>query len=620
MPDLIAQGPRQQDRWRRPLSVTNAEAVLGRTADHWSVPWDDRISRKHASLRWNGKTLEVTRFADARNFIFYRGQQLDNFKVQIGEHFVIGQTTFTIVDQPVQFSQLAAPAFSEQTYSPHLLRQSRYRDADRRIEVLGRVPEIIAGSSSDEELCARIVNVLLLGISDASFVAIVKRLDTNSTANRHEFLDPSSTAPAIDGDTESDRQLGPESMQILHWDCRSLTGQQFKPSGQLVGRAVRTKESVLHIWNRSQATDAFTQSENVDWAFCTPVLSDACPGWAIYVSGVFASPTIPEGVKPESDGLRDDLKFAELTATTLGAIKQVRSLQRRQDSLRPFFAPVVLEALSQRDPDEVLAPRETDVSVLFCDLRGFSRNSEDSADRLLDLLARVSDALGIMTHHILHAGGVVGDFHGDAAMGFWGWPISDQQAIHQACAAALAIRLEFDRNSGEPGHPLAGFRAGIGIASGPAVAGRIGTIDQVKVTVFGPVVNLASRLEGMTKQLQTPILIDEATADWIRKHVPRDVLRVRRVAKVRPYGMQTSLMVSELLPPAEMDGVLTDEHIEVYETALDHFLAGRWPEAFRYLHQVPAEDQVKDFLVVYIAQHRRTPPPDWAGIIELPAK
>ena len=66
------------------------------------------------------------------------------------------------------------------------------------------------------------------------------------------------------------------------------------------------------------------------------------------------------------------------------------------------------------------------------------------------------------------------------------------------------------------------------------MAGRIGTIDQVKVTVFGPVVNLASRLEGMTKQLQTSILIDEATADWIREKVPRNVLRVRRVAKVRP--------------------------------------------------------------------------------------
>jgi adenylate cyclase len=160
---------------------------------------------------------------------------------------------------------------------------------------------------------------------------------------------------------------------------------------------------------------------------------------------------------------------------------------------------------------------------------------------------------------------------------------------------------------------LADFRAGLGIASGPAVAGRIGTTDQVKVTVFGPVVNLASRLEGMTKQLRTPILIDEPTANWVRKFVSRDVLRTRRVAKVIPYGMHTPLVVSELLPPVGARSILNNDHLAAYEEALDHFLAGNWNEAFRLLHQVPAEDQVKDFLTVFIAQHRREPPPRLDG-------
>jgi len=124
----------------------------------------------------------------------------------------------------------------------------------------------------------------------------------------------------------------------------------------------------------------------------------------------------------------------------------------------------------------------------------------------------------------------------------------------------------------------------------------------------------------MTKQLQAAILIDETTAQWVRQHVPSSALRVRRVARVKPYGMQNPLIVSELLPPAHLDSLLTDEHLQAYEQALDHFQAGRWTEAFRLLHQVPAEDQVKDFLTVFIAQHRRTPPADWSGVIELPAK
>ncbi len=621
MPDLIAQGPRPQDRWRRPLPEIGAVATLGRSSEPWAVAWDDRISRRHATFRWNGQRLDVEKLPASRNAIFYRGQQRDSFSAAVGEHFVIGQTTFTLLDQLVEFSMRSAPVFAEQTFSAHLLRQTKYRDADRRIEVLSKLPEIIAGSNSDEELCVRIVNVLLLGITQASFVAILRTGETSQM-----ILEPLTAGDSVSTGNKSSTPVSgaaASNVEILHWDCRSITGHKFAPSSHLVRSATESKESVLHVWNRSiEAGTSYTQSENVDWAFCTPVTSDACPGWAIYVAGDFALTGAygPDGRGDGANALQDDMKFAELTATTLGALRQVRALQKRQHGLRNFFAPVVLEALAGTDPDKVLAPRETDVSVLFCDLRGFSKQSEDAAHQLLELLQRVSDALGVMTHHILDTGGVVGDFHGDAAMGFWGWPIASDRSMQSACEAALAIFDQFERAAAQPEHPLADFRAGLGIASGAAVAGRIGTTDQVKVTVFGPVVNLASRLEAMTKQLQASILMDEPTADWIRANVASSILRVRRVAKVLPYGMQTPLVVSELLPPAGPASILSDEHIYAYETALEHFQAGQWPEAFRLLHQVPAEDRVKDFLTVYIAQHRRTAPPDWHGVIELPSK
>lgn len=604
MPDLIAQGPRPEDRWRRSLPEPGSQFVLGRTADPWTVPWDDRVSRQHAHIGWNGQKLDVTKLPQARNAIFFRGQQREQFSVAVGEHFVIGQTTFTVTDQQVQFSQSHAPLFAEQTFSAHILRQTKYRDVGHRIEALGKLPEIISGASNDAELCMRVVNLLMQGVPTASFVAILK-------------LQPQqSQPPAQPGEVA-------EQVQVLHWDCRGLAGKSFTPSEALVKSATQTQESVLHVWNRVPgSSESHTHSENVDWAFCTPVVADACPGWAIYVTGNFPTSLswTSSAESQATETLRDDLKFAELTATTLGALRQVRALQRRQDSLRNFFAPVVLEALADREPDRVLAPRETEVSVLFCDLRGFSKHSEGAANDLLELLQRVSDALGVMTHHILANSGVVGDFHGDAAMGFWGWPIDTHDAIQRACQAALAIQQEYLLAAAQPSHPLANFQAGLGIASGPAVAGRIGTTDQVKVTVFGPVVNLASRLEGMTKQLQASILIDEATAEWVRAHVARDVLRVRRVAKVIPFGMQTPVVVSELLPPFGPQSVLQDEHLDAYEAALDHFIAGDWHQAFRWLHRVPAEDQVKDFLTVTIAQHQRQAPRDWQGYIALSGK
>jgi adenylate cyclase len=637
MPDLIAQGPRPQDRWRRsiPIGSTAEPLVLGRVSHGWAVPWDDRVSRRHAEAYWNGKSLKVSRILEARNPIFYRGVKRDEFEVAVGEHFVIGQTTFSLVDQRVKVlgSGEDQPAMTEHTFAASHLRQSRFKNADERIEVLSRLPDIIQGSSTDEELFRRMVNLLLQGIAPASFVAIIADPSQNKVS---QVADPSllGDTPIREKFANGKDSVGlsetmgghitDQGIRVLHWDSRNLTGQQFSPSAGLIRQALSSGESVLHVWSRgATAKESYTQSENIDWAYCTPLMHEACPGWAIYVAGDFGSlmgSAARDATMALAGDLQDDLKFTEIVGNTLVNLRQTRLLQRRQDSLRPFFAPVVRNALSDSDPDEVLAPREANVSVLFCDLRGFSKQSEESADRLLELLRRVSDALGVMTHHILDRDGVVGDFHGDAAMGFWGWPFESEKTVHHAAQAALAIRAEFEAAAAIPDHPLAGFRAGIGIASGKAVAGRIGTIDQVKVTVFGPVVNLASRLEGLTKQLQASILIDEATAERLRATADPSLFRVRRVAKLLPAGIKTPLMVSELLPPLSVNSTLLDEHLVAYEQAVDAFQARDWAAAFRYLHLVPAEDRVKDFLTVFIAQHGRTPPADWTGYISMPAK
>ncbi len=626
MPDLIAQGPTPNDRWRRPLPADGEPSifVLGRTAQPWAVPWDDRISRQHAELKWYSGRLMILRLEHSRNPIFHRGLRKDEFELGMGDHFVIGQTTFSLVDQRVRVVAKSEipPALTEQTYAPGRLRSVQYRDADRRIEVLSRLPEIISSSSGDEELYVRVVNLLMQGIPQATFVAIVSK-HAQEPEPEPEKLPSIEMTPWT-----SQWPVGSETgIRVLHWDSRGLALRPFSPSAQLIHQAVGSSESVLHVWSRSLDRNTplqYTQSENIDWAFCTPITSEATPGWAIYVAGDFSSMDASASRHATlmiSDDLQDDIKFAELTATTVGTLRQTRLLQRRQDSLRPFFAPIVRKALLARDPEEILAPREAKVSVLFCDLRGFSRQSEESADKLLELLRRVSDALGVMTHQILQRNGVVGDFHGDAAMGFWGWPLEQSDSVQQAAAAALAIRAEFEQSAAIAHHPLAGFRAGLGIATGKAVAGRIGTVDQVKVTVFGPVVNLAARLESMTKQLHATILVDEVTADRIRREVSPSVARVRRVAKVLPIGMSTPLMVSELLPPATAVGNdLSDLDVALYEKALDSFQDGNWNEAFRLLHQVPAEDRVKDFLTVFIAQNGRVAPPDWNGTIRLPEK
>lgn len=614
MPDLIAQGPRASDRWRRSLPEAGPQEAdvsvsLGRTPGTWQVDWDDRISRVHARLTATaeGKVV-IERLPTGRNPIFHHGRKSESFTLLPGEHFVIGRTTFTLANRPAVSDGVAEPVgFTEHAFDQALLRKRGFRDAGRRIEVLGRLPDLVAGSSSDNELLVRVAAVLLQATPDASAVAVL----------------------AVDEERPSEPGAG--TVRLLHYDSRVPNSEGPQPSGRLARKAVASGESVLHLWGSPQRRggadssgshrSAFTASEDVDWAFCVPIRSDACRGWALYLTGQLGhrgGASLGQSLQTAPDDLQDDLKFTELVGSMLGNLRQMRSLQRRQAGLRRFFAPVVMDALATRDADEVLEPREAELSVLFCDLRGFSRRSEAASEELLELLKRVSEALGVMTRHILDSGGVVGDFHGDAAMGFWGWPLKQADAIGRACRAALGISNEFVEAAMAANRPMSGFRCGIGIASGRAVAGRIGTVDQVKVTAFGPVVNLASRLEGMTRTLAAAVLIDEPTAAYVRTAIRPEVARVRRLLRVRPAGFQTPVDVSQLVPPQGPMSPLSNDDLLQYEAALDALIEGRWDEAFAKLHDVPTADLAKDFLTATIARHGRVAPSDWNGVIDLP--
>jgi adenylate cyclase len=595
--DLIAQGNEPDQRWRRPVPA-GERFLLGRGQGTWSVVWDKKVSRQHAEIRWvaNEGSLEVRRLPTARNAIIVRDQERATFAIKPGESFTIGETTFTLADDQVDVVKDTPEPSEQRSYAVQEIQAARYRDAEQRIDVLSRLPNLISGAGDDQELFRRLVNLLLAGIPRADGVALV------------------AVHPAV-----HDRP----SVEVLHWDRRlSSTQGPFRPSEQLILESMKRGESVSYAWNElddAQRGPEFTRTGGVDWAYCTPVLGEDPEGWGIYVVGrIDDGRGVPASVA--SPELLADLKFTELVASILAALRQVRRLQRKQAVLSQFFSPIVIESLADSDPEVVLTPRPAEVSVLFCDLRGFSRASEQSADDLMGLLERVSKALRVMTQHILEHGGVIGDFQGDSAMGFWGWPIEQSDAARRACLAALEIRAHFEANARRVDHPLANFRVGIGIASGTAVAGKVGTVDQAKVSVFGPVVNLASRLEGMTKMLHAPILIDEATSRLARVQVTGELARFRRLATVKPYGMDTPQSITELLPPEHEYPQLTQEHIRAYESALVSLRGGKWSEALSFLSRVPPEDQVKDFLTVFIAQHNRIPPEGWDGVIPLTRK
>jgi adenylate cyclase len=593
---LIAQGEEEGQVWRRKMPEAQT-IVLGRASETWSVPWEPRLSRRHAELTWENRRLAVHRLPEATNPIWYRGEATDRFSVQPGERFVIGGTSWAIEagsegSWPTGDHRRILHAF---TVSPENLRQVPFRDAPQRLDVLGHLAKVIESAPNETELLEQAVNLLLDGIRKAHVACILE-------------LDDTVPEPAV-------RVLG-----SMH---RTVAGP-FRPSARLARKAILIEQqSVVHVWTETPdpKEPTFTLMGDFDWAFCTPLHGPGGKGLAIYVAGRLQGASPASALAPwSSNDLTEDVKFAELVAAILSALRQSSDLQRRQGILGHFFSPSVLRIVSASDPERALKPRDAEVTVLFCDLRGFSKKVEQEAEHLQEILERVSMALDVMTRSIHDHGGVVADFLGDCAMAFWGWPLSHDDDVRQACQAALDIQAEFRKFSADPAHPLAGFRAGVGLATGHAVAGQIGSKDQAKVTVFGPVVNLASRLEGLTKILRVPILVDEATAQSVKARMPAGVARTRRLARIRPYGLVGTLEVSELLHPMRDGEVLTDQHLARYETALQAFLDGNWAEAYELLHSIPPQDLGKDLLISFILQHNHTPPPNWDGVIPMQSK
>ncbi|HXY36625.1 MAG TPA: adenylate/guanylate cyclase domain-containing protein, partial [Planctomycetaceae bacterium] len=410
---FVAQGLDRAHQWRHDLEA-DRPYLLGRdgTAD-LSVPWDAHISRRHARVTLVDGHLDVEALPEARNPLFINGRQSARFSLEEGERFVIGTTTFSF-ERPATSRLSETGPFEEVTFDPQMLRNVRFSDADRRFDVLTRLHEVIWSARTQSELYHRLASLILAGVGNAEAVAIVEIDDAGA-------------------------------VRVLNWDRRREAAGLVQPSSRLIGDALlRRRRSVLHVWESAKLSDSkYTISAEFDWAYCTPV-ADGGSTWGIYVAGGLDRPLAPAQTSPP-DGvfLQADVKFTELVAEIVSSVLRLNRFERQKSGLRQFFAPPILSALGDDLDTALLEPRECDVTVLFCDLRGFSHTAEAAADNLRGLLERVSRALGVMTSQILKHGGVTGDFQGDAAMGFWGWPLSSPESPLDACRAALGIRAAF---------------------------------------------------------------------------------------------------------------------------------------------------------------------------------
>ncbi len=204
-------------------------------------------------------------------------------------------------------------------------------------------------------------------------------------------------------------------------------------------------------------------------------------------------------------------------------LREERERRRLRRTFERYVAPsVVAEILSDPKAAEgILRGRVLRVTVLFSDLKGFTQlTRQRTIDGQSELLvSQLNEYLGEMVEVITAHGGTVDKFIGDAVMAVFGSPVSrgEQQEALAAVRCARAMREALERlNGGWAQRGIEPLGNGVGLASGDVVVGQIGSPRRLDFTVIGDTVNLASRLEGLTRTLEVPVLFDQVTADLVR--------------------------------------------------------------------------------------------------------
>jgi adenylate cyclase len=219
--------------------------------------------------------------------------------------------------------------------------------------------------------------------------------------------------------------------------------------------------------------------------------------------------------------------------------------QREKQRLSRFFSPDVLRAVVRDRDGRSLRPRRRLVTVLFSDIRGFTSISERLQPEQVDEMLR--EYLTVMTEVVFRHGGTVDKYIGDAIMGLYNVPYEDPDHALNAVRTALEFQervISFSaRWEAKLGAPI---RCGVGINSDVAVVGSLGSRQRSEYTAIGDAVNLAARLESITKDYNVPIIISEYTYKYVKGRFPThelDTVTVKgRSQPVKIYGVMPSSM------------------------------------------------------------------------------
>lgn len=263
--------------------------------------------------------------------------------------------------------------------------------------------------------------------------------------------------------------------------------------------------------------------------------------------------------------------YAATAAYRFALANRERRLIRR--AFQHYVAKAIVDQMLN-DPSRLkLGGEEYEVTVLFSDIEGFTTLSERLSPG--ELSSRLGRYFTEMLDELLAERGTLDKLIGDSIMVYFGCPIPDERHAHEACRGALAMqRRMLDLNERWAAEGLPQLRTRIGINTGRAVAGNMGTDTIFNYTILGDCVNLASRLEGVNKEYGTLILVGEDT--WARVEGAFDA---RELDWIRVKGKARPVAIYELAAEAGALDAGRRALFDRYAEALALYRDARWREA-----------------------------------------
>lgn len=302
-----------------------------------------------------------------------------------------------------------------------------------------------------------------------------------------------------------------------------------------------------------------------------------------------------------------------LVNTVVGFVMTWQANRHLQNTFGQYVPPEFAKKIGASDKAINMEGEVRELSVLFSDVRDFTAISETLSPRELTLL--MNRMLTDLTEVIHRHGGTVDKYIGDAIMAFWNAPLADDAHARRSVLAALDMQSAMRNLSQELKRQ--GFerelRLGVGICTGDANVGNMGSNLRMAYTAIGDTVNLASRTEGLTKYYRCSVLITESTYAQCKDEIacrPVDLVRVK--GRRQPAVLYEPMGEAHRLQPEQMAAVAE------FERFLGLYAAGEFGAAGEALRDYRTRNPEDGLIAVYeerIAQLQANPPAHWDGIL-----